>query len=398
MGRRPPRSTVRWGLSSVLLVGATACEETRPRPDPLSVTSMPRAHHGPRRLLLGKLVRLGSLTVEATLSDDVASETLSDDGKRALIVERSGRLRAVSLWPIVRQLWTLYPTTTCDTPRVGANFLACVHGTSVTWFDDYGRTSELASVSPIVEADVSDPWLVTRSREGRVTVFDGATGQVHATAVFTTPACMQTAKPCLVARQDGGVCAAGERTDPREDPRIDVMCHDFDLKLRWTKTIRPRDRVRLGVVQRGPHAAMLSSLDCTPSKHAHSEQGFSVAWRDGATTEFQDETKVPWDSPSGPAAVNPCWTRLLAADAEKLYLQSLPDFGSSTPLLTARPRDSWEDTWTLERPSREVIHRVEVVGDHLLVVSRPAPNAPLRAEILDAVTGTLLDSHTQAAP
>jgi len=388
-----------WGLSSCLLVGAAACEETPPRPEPLSVTSMPHTHHGARRLLLGKIVRLGSHTIEATLSDDVASETFSADGQRALIVERSGRLRAVSLSPVVRQLWTLYPTTPCETPKVGASFVACVHAASVTWFDDHGRASELASVSPIVEVDVSNPWLVTRSRDGRVTVFDGATSQVHATAVLTTPACMQTAKPCLVARQDGGVCAAGERTAPEEDPRIDVTCHDFDLKLRWTKTIRPRDGVRLGVVQRGPHAAMLSSLDCTPAKHAHPEQGFSVAWRDGATTEFQDETKVPWDSPSGPVAVSRCWARFLVADAEKAYLlQSLPDFDSSTTLLAARPRDSWEDAWTLQRPSREVIHRVEVVGDHLLVVSRPAANAPLRAEILDAVTGTLLDSHTQAAP
>ncbi len=269
---RTPRSALWWGLSSCLLVGAAACEETPPRPEPLSVTSMPHTHHGARRLLLGKIVRLGSHTIEATLSDDVASETFSADGQRALIVERSGRLRAVILSPTVRQLWTLYPTTPCDTPKVGANFFACVHATSVTSFDEHGHTAELASTSPIVEADVSDPWLVTRSRDGRVTVLDGATGQVHATALHTTPACMQTAEPCLVAR-DPGVCAAGQRPNPREDPRIDVTCHDFDLELRWTKTIRrPRpDGVRtppLQVVQRAwPHTPR-PCLTCAHVSHA----------------------------------------------------------------------------------------------------------------------------------
>lgn len=398
MGPRTRRSAARWGLSSVLLVGAAACDEAPPRPEALSVTSMPRAHHGARRLLLGKIVRLGSHTIEATLSDDVASETFSTDGQRALIVERSGRLRAVSLSPTVRPLWTLYPTTPCDTPKVGAHFVACVHATSVTWFDDHGRASELASVSPIVEVDVSDPWFVTRSGDGRVTVFDGTTGRVHATAVLTTPACMQTAEPCLVAR-DAGVCAAGQRPKPREDPRIDVTCHDFDLELRWTKTIRPAYGVQLQVVQRGPHVVMLSSLDCVPSKHAHPEQGFSVAWRDGATTEYQHEVGIPWDGPTGPISVSPCQERFLTADAARLYLSDPMRSGADLPTsLSARPHDSWEDTWTLERPSREVIQRVELVGDLLLVVSRPAPNAPLRAEILDAVTGTLLDSHTQAAP
>lgn len=262
---------------------------------------------GPRWLLLGRLVDLGRFETIQTLSEPPDQEITIAAQDVGLVRLRDWRIQAFRL-STGQRLWEVAPAAPCRTlVPAGASVVAGCGDKVISFALKTGKTTAIDSGTVALDPFVAGDAIVSPHADGRVDLYDVATGQRRATRVLPElPRAFH--RYLLPDPGSDGVCALGLVSQSSKLMTYRAGCYDGRLTSRWNKTLPmhpPRDPV-YDVRQLGPRFLVLddqySVLD--PSLPPGPGRGYLLRWRDGQMTPFEDQTFATVENSAGERTSN----------------------------------------------------------------------------------------------
>jgi hypothetical protein len=274
-----------------------------PRDAPAATGAAGRSLH----LLLGRVVNLGTMTVERTPGERAPEAELSNHvADFGATLQRDGTVEALQLSTGVR-LWSQTPDAPCRTIAHGGGHVYAACGQELLSFGSIDGAVSVVDKSGVMQAFVAGSRLVTRRNDGprnhgRVTLFDTATNKQLASKQL--PELVRSLHPYLIPSGTAAdrLCALGLFAAGGRPPVYKAGCYDGALARVWHKVL-PADDVTppLGVRQAGPHHLLLDdqSTPIDPSTATKQGRGLVVRLRDGVITPFDDGTFAILENAAG---------------------------------------------------------------------------------------------------
>lgn len=274
-----------------------------------------------RRLLLGRVVNLASFRAERTLTDGVPDfeETVSSLGL-GIAVTKMATIAAFRL-STGEKLWESTANAPCASASLSGTRFFILCGDRVRAYDALTGVDQTLDQGPeILDLVAGESLVATRRADGRVRLFDSATGKRLAdkTLALLSKAMSDTH---LVADPLGdGICVYAVKLHDFGPLgwHYDAGCFDRRLAPRWSKTLSAAslkaDR-RFWVLQRGPFHLVLTNQPEQPESLAAPSgpnRGVVVRWRDGEVSAVEDGTFATVEDARGERLESPAVLELFS--------------------------------------------------------------------------------------
>jgi hypothetical protein len=286
-------------LAAVAVALVLAACQRKPAPGPpeqglRAAPAGPSPAAGPpvRRLLLGRVVDLASFSIERTLSEPPESEVTDTAAAVGVVATRDLHVRGFRL-STGQQIWEQSPRAPCRSLQLAGGKVYAGCGDQLLAFATTGGDPIVVDKGGAGDPIVAGALVLSPHQDGRLSVFDAASGKVRASKI---PAELAKAFHTYVIANPGGAgaCVLGLEVGNHDRWTYRAGCYDDRLTRSWTKDLPvnvARERL-YDVRQTGTRYLVLddqSSLANTRAPPGPGD-GLVMSWRDGSVTPFHDGT------------------------------------------------------------------------------------------------------------
>jgi hypothetical protein len=245
-----------------------------------------------RRLLLGRVVDLAAFSAERTVADPPESEVTDPVADVGVVATRDLHVRGFRL-STGQQVWEQSPRAPCRSLQLAGGKVYAGCGDQLLAFPTTGEDPIVVDKRGAGDPVVTGGLVVSPHQDGRLSVYDAATGKLRASKVAVEIA--RAFHMHVIANPAGaGACVLGLEVGTHDRWTYRAGCYDDQLARSWTKDLPvnvARERL-YDVRQTGPRYLVLddqSSLADTRAPPGPGN-GLVMSWRDGAVTPFHDGT------------------------------------------------------------------------------------------------------------